>query len=116
MQVKDYNWYSSGIPQDLDLLDTEKFDEYIDIKLTRKQTNEVKNFLNKEITIVELLIINPLTIYLLRAKKSTPTVLYNLPFILHIFQISEDSYGVVVTNLDTDEFPVDSLKQLYGIR
>ena len=32
------------------------------------------------------------------------------------FPISEDSYEVVVTNLDTDEFPADSLKQLYGMR
>ncbi len=32
------------------------------------------------------------------------------------FPISEDSYEVIVTNLDTDEFPADSLKQRYDMR
>ena len=50
------------------------------------------------------------------SRKSDPAVLYNLPFRIVRFPISEDYYEVVVTNLDTDEFPADTLKQLYGMR
>ena len=40
IQVKDFGKYKIGILHGLDLPDTEEFDEYIDLNLTRKQPNE----------------------------------------------------------------------------
>ena len=40
IRVKDFGKYKTGILHGLDLPDTEEFDEYIDLNLTRKQTNE----------------------------------------------------------------------------
>ena len=51
-----------------------------------------------------------------KSKKSDATVLYHLPFRIVRFPISDNSYEVVVTNLDATEFPPDSLKKLYGMR
>lgn len=51
-----------------------------------------------------------------KSKKSDATVLYHLPFRIVRFPISEDSYEVVVTNLDAEEFPPEELKKLYGMR
>ena len=51
-----------------------------------------------------------------KSKKSDAAVLYHLPFRIVRFPISEDSYEVVVTNLDAEEFPPDELKKLYGMR
>ena len=51
-----------------------------------------------------------------KSKKSDPAVLYHLPFRIVRFPISDNSYEVVVTNLDAVEFPSDELKKLYGMR
>ncbi len=50
IRVKDFGKYKTGILHGLDLPDTEEFDEYIDLNLTRKQTNEMKNLLQQKNT------------------------------------------------------------------
>ncbi|OPJ63742.1 transposase [Clostridium oryzae] len=45
IRIKDHKTYSSGILQGLELPSTEEFDVDINLKLTRKQTNEVKELL-----------------------------------------------------------------------
>lgn len=116
IRVKDFNRYSSGILHGLDLPDTEEFDEYIDLKLTRKQTNEMKKLFEQRNHYRRIAHNKPFDYLPAKSKKSDPTVLYNLPFRIVRFPISKDSYEVVVTNLDADEFPADSLKQLYDMR
>ena len=100
----------------LDLPDTEEFDEYIDLNLTRKQTNEMKNLLQQKNTY--RWISHKCTFDYLpsKSKKSDPAVLYHLPFRIVRFPISDNSYEVVVTNLDAVEFPSDELKKLYGMK
>lgn len=116
IRVKDFSQHKTGILHGLDLPDTEEFDEYIDLSLTRKQTNEMKKLLeqkNKYRRIAQ----NKTFDYLpSKSKKSDVTVAYNLPFRIVRFPISDDSYEVVVTNLDAKEFPPNTLKQLYGMR
>ena len=51
-----------------------------------------------------------------KSRKSDPIVTYALPFRVMRFPITDDSYEVVVTNLDRDEFPSDILRQLYAMR
>ncbi|WP_164914285.1 transposase [Aminipila luticellarii] len=50
------------------------------------------------------------------SKKSDLAVIYALPFRVVRFPITENTFEVVVTNLDKDECPPDVLKQLYGMR
>ena len=45
IRIKDFGKHKKGIAKGLELPDTEEFDEYIDLNLTRKQTNEVKRLL-----------------------------------------------------------------------
>ena len=116
IRVKDFNRYPSGILHGLDLPDTEEFDEYIDLKITQKQTNEMKKLFEQR-NHYRRIAHNKTFDYLpVKSKKSDPAVFYHLPFRIVRFPISENSYEVVVTNLDADEFPADSLKQLYGMR
>ena len=97
-------------------LKAEEFNECIDLNLTRKQTNEMKTLFkmkNKYRRIAH----NKTFDYLpSTSKKSDATVLYHLPFRIVRFPISDDSYEVVVTNLDYEEFPPEELKKLYGMR
>lgn len=116
IRVKDFGKYKTGILHGLDLPDTEEFDEYIDLNLTRKQTNEMKNLLQQKNTyrwIPHKCMFDYLPS---KSKKSDPAVLYHLPFRIVRFPISDNSYEVVVTNLDAVEFPSDELKKLYGMR
>lgn len=116
IRVKDFGKYKTGIVDGLELPNEEEFDEYIDLNLTRKQTNEMKNLFqmkNKYRRIPH----NRTFDYLpSTSKKSDETVLYNLPFRIVRFPISENSYEVVVTNLNSDDFPPEELKKLYGMR
>ena len=78
--------YKTGILHGLDLPDTEEFDEYIDLNLTRKQTNEMKNLLQQKNTY--RWISHKCTFDYLpsKSKKSDPAVLYHLPFRIVRFQ------------------------------
>lgn len=116
IRVKDFSKHKTGILHGLDLPDREEFDEYIDLNLTRKQTNEMKELL-KNRNAFRRIAKNKTFDYLpLKSKKSDAAVLYHLPFRMVRFPISDDTYEVVVTNLDANEFPPDKLKKLYGMR
>lgn len=116
MRVKDFSQHKTGILHGLELPDTEEFDEYIDLNLTRKQTNEMKE-LRKQRNSFRRIAHNKTFDFLpLKSRKSDAAVLYHLPFRIVRFPISDNSYEVVVTNLDAREFPPDSLKKLYGMR
>lgn len=116
IRIKDFNQHSSGILHGLELPDTDEFDEYIDLKLTRKQTNEMKE-LFKDKNHYRRIAPNKTFDYLpSKSRKSEQTVMYALPFRVVRFPITDDSFEVVVTNLDRNDFPPDVLKQLYGMR
>lgn len=116
IRIKDFSLHKTGILHGLELPDTAEFDEYIDLSLTRKQTNEMKQLLQQK-NLFRRIGSNKTFDYLpLKSKKSDATVLYHLPFRIVRFPISDDSYEVVVTNLDASEFPPDKLKKLYGMR
>lgn len=116
IRVKDFGKHKTGILHGLELPDEEEFDEYVDLNLTRKQTNKMKKLClekNKFRRIAH----NKTFDYLpATSKKSDEIVLYHLPFRIVRFPISENSYEVVVTNLGSEEFPPEELKKLYGMR
>jgi hypothetical protein len=116
IRIKDFGKHKTGIVHGLELPATDEFDEYIDLNLTRKQTNEMKNlfqYKNKYRRISH----NKTFDYLpVTSRKHEETVMYHLPFRIVRFPISDDSYEVIVTNLDSKEFPPEELKKLYGMR
>lgn len=116
IRVKDFGQHKTGILHGLDLPDAAEFDEYIDLNLTRKQTNEMKKLFQKKNEYRKIAHNKTFDYLPSKSKKSDATVLYHLPFRIVRFPISDNSYEVVVTNLDATEFPPDSLKKLYGMR
>ena len=116
IRVKDFGQHKTGILHGLDLPDTAEFDEYIDLNLTRKQTNEMKKLFQKKNEYRKIAHNKTFDYLPSKSKKSDATVLYHLPFRIVRFPISDNSYEVVVTNPDATEFPPDSLKKLYGMR
>lgn len=116
IRIKDFGQYKTGILHGLELPDADEFDEYIDLNLTRKQTNEMKKLIQKKNAFRRIAHNKTFDYLPQKSKKSDATVLYHLPFRIVRFPISDDSYEVVVTNLDAAEFPPDELKKLYGMR
>lgn len=106
IRIKDVN--SNGISSGLNLPKEEVFDEEISLLLTRRNTNEIKanpakyKFMPK----------NQNFDFLLPEDKGT----YPLNFRIVRFPIGENSYEVLVTNLDKSEFSIDDLKEMYHMR
>lgn len=48
-------------------------------------------------------------------RKHDPAVFYHLPFRIVRFQITDDTFETVVTNLNALEFPPKELKRLYNM-
>lgn len=116
IRIKDFGQHKTGILHGLELPDVDEFDESIDLKLSRKQTNEMKKLFQKKNAFRKISHNKTFDYLPAKSKKSDATVLYHLPFRIVRFPISKDSYEVVVTNLDAEEFPPDELKKLYGMR
>lgn len=91
----------------VDIPSCEVFDKQISLKLTRKQTKEVKadptyKFLPKNVNFDYLELKSPNT--------------YLISFRVVRFKISEYSYETIITNLDEEEFGMDMIKELYHMR
>lgn len=106
IRVKDIN--SKGIVSSLRLPSCETFDTRIDLKLTRRNTKEIKA--NPQI--YKFMPINSRFDYL--EQKSYD--FYPISFRVVRFKISEDSFETIITNLDENEFSLDSIKELYHMR
>ncbi len=100
-----------GIASGLDLPDTDEFDMQVDLHLTRK----------KNISTIPLLkdrnkyrfIPGTLRFDLLSTNSND---FYHLPFRIVRFKLTEDTYEILITNLDPEEFPLAELKKLYAKR
>ena len=112
-RIKDI--HSSGIAADFSF-DEDEFDKTIDLSLTRKRTKDVQEllqdkwhykFLPQRVNF-DFLPESP--------KKSDSTIFYNLKFRIVRFKLSDNSYEVLITNLDEKEFPPKKLKELYFMR
>jgi hypothetical protein len=116
IRIKDFNTHPSGILHGLDLPGQEEFDVSIDLKLTRKQTNAVKELLKDKNNYRKIASDKRFDYLPQKSKKADETVMYRLPFRVVRFQITDKTYEVVVTNLDKENFPPDTLRKLYGMR
>lgn len=93
-------------------LPDDEFDINITVKLTRKQTNSVKK--DKTLKFV------PHSSTFDFLPKTSSKWVEIKPYTLNLrfvrFKISESSYELVVTNLDSNEFKPNDFKQLYAMR
>ena len=107
---------SRGIAAGLDLPDTDEFDLFVDLSLTTKSTNDVKNLAQDRNRYKILKTCRDFDFLPSKNRKFDPTVFYNLPFRIVRFQIADGVFETVVTNLDTCDFPPEELKKLYNMR
>lgn len=103
IRAKDIN--SSGILQSLKLPECNEFDVDITLKITRRQTKEIKKdksfkFLPKNCTFDYV-----------EGKN-----IYPISFRVVRFKLDDSSYECIITNLDRNEFSVEEIKELYHMR
>lgn len=107
----------NGIKNGLVLPTTDEFDVDIRLKLTRKQTNEMKKLFIEDKNHYKFIPHSTPFDYLPKElKKFDPIQFYELRFRIVRFKISEDMYETILTNLDTEKYPPKKLKELYAAR
>lgn len=97
-----------GIVAQLSLPTADEFDIDVNLQLTRRQTNEIKDNPDKYRTIMTNMNFD----YLPLKSKET----YPLNFRLVRIRLSDDTVETIVTNLERDKFSVNTLKKLYKMR
>lgn len=97
-----------GIVAQLSIPNTDEFDIDVNLTLTRRQTNEVKDNPDKFRTIMSNMTFD----YLPLKSKNT----YPFNFRLVRIRLSNDTVETIVTNLDREHFSVNTLKKLYKMR
>ena len=107
---------TGGIVSGLDLPDSEEFDAFFDMHLTRKQTNEAKAFLKDRNRYKRLSNKHQFDYFPTHNRKSVPVAPYALPFRIVRFKITDSTFETVITNLDLESFPPSELKKLYAMR
>ena len=104
---------TAGIASGLALPATDEFDVPFHLKLTNKQSNEVKELLKdknhyRHITNAIRFDYLPRT-----SRKYDPAVFFELHFRIVRFPISDTACETIITNLDASAFPI---KRLYAMR
>ena len=106
---------SSGMLKSFDFPDGE-FDISMELKLTRKQTNELKQMAHDDPCIRFLPTKSTFDYLPPRSRKADPLVFYTIHLRFVRIQITDDSFEVLATNLDEKQFPPSVLKELYSMR
>ena len=105
-----------SMKDNLELPELETFDVEINLNLTRKQSNETKE-LFKDKNHYRFIPSSSKFDYLpTKCKNKEAAVFYNLYFRIVRFQISENTYETVLTNLDRELYSPARLKELYASR
>ena len=107
---------TNGITSSLILPDKDEYDIPFHIRLTRKQTNSVKQLLKdknhyKFIPSTHRFDYLPQT-----SRKHDPTVFYDLSFRIVRFPISDTMCETIITNLNAEQYPLSEIKRLYAMR
>ena len=106
----------AGIKDGLKLPNEAEFDMSVSLKLTRKQTNEMKELLKNRNHFKYIASSTPFDYLPKKTRKADPVQLYELRFRIVRFKITEDTYETVLTNLDESLYPLETLKNLYASR
>lgn len=107
---------TAGIASGLALPATDEFDVPFHLKLTNKQSNEIKELLKdknhyRHITNTIRFDYLPRT-----SRKYDPAVFFELHFRIVRFPISDTACETIITNLDASAFPLHDIKRLYAMR
>ena len=112
-RIKDGDY---GIKQGFTLPDEDSYDISVELNLTRKQTNEVKE-LTKDRNHYRWISSDMIFDFLpSQSRKKDPIKFYKLLFRIVRFPISEDAYETIITNLPADKYPPAEIKKLYASR
>jgi hypothetical protein len=106
----------TGIKEGLVLPNKDEFDIGISLKLTRKQTNEIKELLKDKNHYRLISGTTPFDYLPQKSRKKDPVKFYELNFRVVRFRIKPDTFETVLTNLDADNYPPVELKKLYATR
>lgn len=98
------------------LLSEIKFDEKINLQLTRKQTKETKELFKRKNYYKFVPSTTSFEYLPLKSKKNDPAVFYELNFRIVRFKVTDEPYETVLTNLDKDVYPPEKLRELYASR
>lgn len=110
IRIKDTT--GNGISSGLTLPESDEFDVFVMLNLTRKQTKQAKKDKN-----LKFIPHNSNFDYLpAHCKKATPVKPYSLSLRLVRIKISENKYELLITNLKPEDFSSADLKQLYSMR
>lgn len=104
IRIKDKN--SNGIASGLNLPKTDIFDIDVSMTFTRQQTKMTK------MAGYKFMPTNQTFDYLPLKSKDT----YTMSFRITRFSIADDSYEMLVTNLDRSKFSTNDLKEIYHLR
>ena len=113
IRVKDGNF---GIKSCLDLPQEQAYDVEINLKLTRKQTKEVKTLLKDRNHYRYIAVSSPFDYLPSKSRKSDALLFYELQFRVVRFRIGDGTFETVLTNLDGQTYPPQKLKELYADR
>ena len=113
IRIKDY---TVGIASGLILPDKDEYDVPFHIHLTRKQTNSVKHLL-KDKNHYKLIPSGHRFDYLPQtSRRCDPAVFYDLSFRIVRFPLSDTTCETIITNLNTEKYPLPEIKRLYAMR
>lgn len=108
---------TKGMKNGFELPDEEEFDVDISLKLTRKQTNEMKELFAKDKNHYKFIPHSTTFDFLSnKLRKNDPIQFYKLNFRIVRFKITKDTYETVLTNLSRMEYPAKTIKGLYARR
>ena len=108
---------TKGMKNGFELPDEEEFDVDISLKLTRKQTNEMKELFAKDKNHYKFIPHSTTFDFLSnKPRKNDPIQFYKLNFRIVRFKITKDTYETVLTNLSRMEYPAKTIKGLYARR
>ena len=107
----------NGMKNGFELPSEEEFDVDISLKLTRKQTNEMKElFVKDKNHYKHIPHSTPFDFLSNKLRKKDPIQFYELNFRIIRFKITEDTYETVISNLNRFEYPAKTIKNLYRRR
>ena len=106
----------TGIKEGLVLPNKDEFDVDISLKLTRKQTNEIKELLKDKNHYRFIASTTPFDYLPQKSRKYDPVRFYELSFRVVRFRITPDTFETVLTNLDAANYPLEEVKKMYAAR
>lgn len=113
LRIKEKGNY--GIVDGFDLPEKDEFDFPVNLALTRKRSQKIKELV-KNRNRYRYLPSNSTFDFLPASKRNEPAKFYTLNFRIVRIRLSDDMYEILLTNLSQEEFSAEKLKEIYALR